>query len=260
MVGFIYAAIEEHSNLVERGGPNVLKDAPESAVTRVMLAERPPVCVKELRWRGRLHALKSLFRSSQGLRTFRNAHKLNHASVNAAQALVLARQRSRGIIRREWVIMETVPATLEFDRYVLQRSGSGWTRSEKTRLVSALARFLGDMHARGIFHADMKTCNLLVRSAESSTDPEFFLLDYDTIEFHAKVSLRHQVKNLVQLFLSSPTEFNTLDRLRFLQYYAASIGISVKGRRKMARQVLDAAKGNKILYVGFSGDVIEDWE
>ena len=258
--GFIHAAIAEHGNLVNKGGSDVLKNAPESAVTIVKLQDRPAFCVKELRWRGWLHAMKSLFRASQGLRTFQNAHELNQANINSAKALILARRCSRGLIRREWVIMEVVESTLELDRYVLKRSRSKWSHTEKTLLVSALARFLGGMHAKGIFHADMKTCNLLVRSKESTLEPEFFLLDYDAVEFGSEVSFRNRVKNLVQLFLSSPIEFNAVDRLRFLQHYAAYAGVSSKERHNMAQQVLAAVKGNKILYVGFSGDIVEDWE
>ena len=69
-----------------------------------------------------------------------------------------------------------------------------------------------------------------------------------------------KVKNLVQIFLSTPRAITATDRLRFLREYARQAGIDRDRRREMARRVLKTATGRQILYVGPDGDVTEAWE
>src|SRR5271157_5148148 len=81
---FLHSAIERHRRLLSVGTEAVLKDSPESAVTLVDVVGFPRVCVKELRCRGWLHALKGLFRATQGIRSFRNGWKLREAGFGVA--------------------------------------------------------------------------------------------------------------------------------------------------------------------------------
>jgi hypothetical protein len=57
-----------------------------------------------------------------------------------------------------------------------------------------------------------------------------------------------------------PSAINAGDRLRFLHEYALHVGLSAQERREVAREVLKAARGKDILYVGFDGDVVEKWD
>lgn len=271
----IRQALAEHRRLIAVGSTSVLKDAPESAVTRVSLPGVPPVCVKEFRWRGAIHGVKSLFRATQGTRTFANGWRLKESGFSAAAPLALVRERSMGIVLGEWVIMEIMPRCLELDRYLVSRIRSDWSPEEKRCLARMMGRYIGSLHSAGIFHADLKTCNILVSemSAEEGyiehsdewtpTNPEgglrFSLVDYDHVTFSNAVSPRKRIKNLVQIFLSMPTAVAAGDRLRFLHEYALHVGLSVAERRKTALQVLEAARGRDILYVGFDGDIVEQW-
>lgn len=267
---FCMSALETHSSTLAKGGPSVLKDAPESAVTLVRLPGRPAVCVKEFRWRGMLHALKGLFRPTQGLRTFRNGVRLRDAGIGAAAPLALVREKILGVVKREWVVMEEVPDCLELDRYILKRKANQWTGEEKTAFVRRLARFIGAMHSGGVFHSDLKTCNILVSDGRSEHDPSesqspdrpsgFHLVDYDDVTFGTRVRPGKRIKNLVQIFLSTPSEIGGSDRARFLREYCLHTGMSAKERRDTARRVTAAARGRDILYVGFDGDVVEKWE
>jgi len=273
---FIGSALREHARLLAEGSVPVLKNAPESAVTLVDMPGQRRVCVKELRWRGYLHALKGFFRPSQGVRTFRNGRRLRESGIAAAAPLALVREIRCGVTCREWVVMEAVTAALELDRFVVRRVSSGWSAEEKRGLVRLFGRFIGAMHARGVFHSDLKTCNIQVveeRHAplpESDSFPEhqqrpasstrFVLLDYDDVTFSREVPPRRRVKNLVQIFLSTPIAIEAASRMRFLGEYALRLGINAAQKRQTARFVLDRARGRHILYVGLDGDVIEEWE
>ncbi len=276
LVPLFLAALEEHNRVLASGGRAVLKNAPESAVTLVGIPGFPILCVKEFRWRGWLHALKGLFRPTRGFRTFCNGSRLSEAGIPVASPLAFIAKKRLGLTRAEWVVMEVVPDALELDRYILSRLAEPWSREEERGLTRLLGRFIGTMHSMGIFHSDLKTCNILVsddaclpknpdgqehqRLDIRSCSPRFTLVDYDDVTFSQEVPARKRNKNLVQIFLSTPVAVRATNRLRFLTEYALHAGLNAGERRLTAREVLKAAHGRHILYVGFHGDVVEEWE
>ncbi|MEW6531000.1 MAG: glycosyltransferase [Thermodesulfobacteriota bacterium] len=286
MLGFCEAALEEHQRLVQHHGAGLMKNAPETAVTVVSPPGLPSICVKEFRWRGWLHAFKGLFRATQGMRAFRNGPRLGEAGIGVPRALALIRKTTLGLVRSEWILMEAVSGALELDRYILSRIDNGWNAEERKRLTWGLARLIGTMHARGIFHSDLKTCNILVapesetnrersllqkshdvdaphteaNTGTNDSEPTFLLLDFDDVSFRRALSDRQRIKNLTQIFLSTPIAIGAADRLRFMREYGRSSGLDLAQARRIARQVLEAARGRQILYVGFHGDVVEKWD
>lgn len=273
---FVFTCLDEHRRLLSGARKAVLKNAPESAVTLVGLSGFPRVCVKEFRWRGWIHALKRLLRPTQGVRTFKNGWRLQTDGISVAAPLALVRQKRLGMVCKEWVVMEVIPEALELDRFVLKRIESRWALEERRGIVRMFGRFIGSMHSKGIFHSDLKTCNVLVsedrlregdwEDCEDTAEGAHFkpvrfsLLDYDDVRFSAAVPVRKTVKNLVQIFLSTPVAIRAADRLRFLNEYALHVGIGRRERREIALKVLSASKGKEILYVGFDGDIREKWE
>jgi len=141
---------------------------------------------------------------------------------------------------------------------------------QRRSLVREFGRFLGSLHARCIFHADLKTCNILVSEKGSSArgpsrfrsgrSVSFDLLDYDAVSFGLELPLHKRIRNLVQIFLSTPSAIGPGDRMHFLRAYAAAAGLRRREARELARSVLKEAQGKKILYVGFDGDITEEWE
>jgi len=276
MHNFVLTCLDEHRRLLSRATKAVRKNAPESAVTLVSLSGLSRVCVKEFRWRGWIHALKGVFRPTQGLRTFKNGWRLRADGIPVAAPLALVRQKKLGLVHKEWVVMEAIPDALELDRFVLKRIASEWTSEERRGIVRMFGRFIGSMHSKGVFHSDLKTCNVLVTEERPRTadqgdagDPatpahpapvRFSLLDYDDVRFSGAAPARKTVKNLAQIFLSTPVAIKAADRLRFLNEYALHIGMTRRKRRGTALEVLSAVKGKDILYVGFDGDVQEKWE
>lgn len=306
--GFTRSVLDEHARLLRQRSSGIRKDAAESAVTIVESGHRFAICVKEFRWRGMGHALKGLVRPTQGIRTFRNGWKLHERGIGAALPLALVRSKSTGLVRVEWIIMEVIPGGLELDRYILKRAQAPWRSPDRRSLSRMFGRFIGSMHAKGVFHSDLKTCNIVVsesqysagkgpselvsqgggdlpirgpgsrqshalpttRAASAGNDASsvqtsggpvsFYLLDYDEVRFSGDISLKKRVKNLVQLFLSTPAVIGATDRLCFLREYALHAGLSRKERRSLCRRIIEASTGKEILYVGFDGDIVEQWE
>lgn len=276
---FVQSCVEQHNEQVASHTGLILKDSPESAVSLVDLPGFPCVCVKQFRWRGRLHAAKALFRPTQGLRTFRNGWKLLAAGIPVAAPLALVRERLLGLVVNEYIVMEVIPGALEMDRYLLSRILDFWSTAERHGMAAQFGRFIGSMHAEGIFHADLKTCNIMVADdapfPDGSAEPDtrdadlqqaqgrtvrFALLDYDEVRFLRVVSKKRRVKNLVQIFLSTPVAIRATDRLRFLTEYALHMGMNAHQRRETALAVTRAARNREVLYVGFDGDRREQWD
>ncbi len=257
---FFVHAVDEHHRILAEERERVRKDAPESAVTLVELPGAPRVCVKEFRWRGVLHACKAWFRPTRGIRTLLNGRRLVEMGVGAALPLALTTRTKGGLVQGEWVVMEAVPDAVELDRYVLRRINDGMGHWGRRELIRMFARFMSGVHGKGIFHADLKTCNIMVSDVHSGGAVRFFLLDYDDVRFSDSVRLKKRAKNLVQIFLSTPMAFTASDRLRFLSEYCLHAGLARQEREELAREIIECASARKILYVGFDGDIEEAWD
>lgn len=274
---FVLNAIQQHDRLLRSKCGAIRKDAPESAVTLVHIPGFPVICVKEFRWRGWLHALKGLFRPTQGLRTYRNGLQLAQKGISCASPLALVRKGFLGIVQGEWVIMEVIPGGLELDRYITQRIALGWTPDERKGLARLFGRFIGSIHSLGVFHSDLKTCNIVASWDGSSPhdDPDasaddppssswssvrFSLLDYDDVTFSSEVSTKRRTRNLVQIFLSTPAAVRAPQRMLFLDEYALHAGLSRNQKREIAQEVVKAVQGKDLLYVGPDGDIREKWD
>jgi hypothetical protein len=268
----IELVVRRHLEILEKKNGRILKDAPETAVTVVNLEGQPSFCVKQFNDRGLLHRIKGLFRKPQGLRTFYNGSQLISHGIPAAYPIALIRNRVRGIVSMEWVIMECMEDFIELDRYLVRKFEGGWSKEEQKSAVRQFGRFIGSMHSKGIFHSDLKTCNIMVLeefhsytdhpphesgSGEDSFSLRFCLVDYDEVYFAHHISMRKRVKNLVQIFLSTPSLLNRVERMRFLDEYALHAGLSSGDRKRLAQDVIKKSHGKNILYVGFEGDVVE---
>jgi serine/threonine protein kinase len=279
LTDFVLKAIEEHARVMRSKESAIRKDAPESGVTLVDLPGFPRVCVKEFRWRGWLHALKGIFRPTQGLRTYHNGQRLSQMGISCARPLGLVRKSTLGTVRTEWVIMEVIPGALELDRYMVKQISLGWTPDERKGLARLFGRFIGSIHARGVFHSDLKTCNIVVSDAGSTPEADsaqstsegsskvyhsgtvhFSLLDYDDVTFAREVTDKKRIKNLIQIFLSTPIAVRASQYLLFLDEYALHAGLSRNVKRGVAREVVRDSRGKDVLYVGFDGDVREKRE
>jgi tRNA A-37 threonylcarbamoyl transferase component Bud32 len=78
--------------------------------------------------------------------------------------------------------------------------------------------FLGQLHEKRIYHADLKPANVLVRE-RGDQDWEFILVDLDRVRFDRALTLKQRARNLAQL--DSPFQFHLprTDRLRAFRAY-----------------------------------------
>ncbi len=265
-------AIDEHDRQIQSGSENVKKNAPETSISIVSIENCPVLCVKHFKYRGAGHATKGPFRPTHGLRAFRSGAYLFEHGFTAAAPLALIRKSLIRITIEEWLVMLAVPDSKELDRYMVDRIRKGWPKEEKWKFLDSFTKFLSGLHESGVFHTDLKTCNILVsgqwssgsdmRAAEGRELPPkcFSLLDYDDVRvLKDVVDIRMRAKNLSQLFLSTPSDIDMDDRMKFLNRYLLACSKTNIDKRRLLKMVCNRIIGKSLLYVGPEGDISENW-
>ncbi len=266
-----FKAIEEHERHIELCSETVKKNSPETSVSIVSLSGLPPLCVKHFKNRGYGYSIKGAFRPTHGARAIHYGTLLFDAGLTSAVPIVLVQKSEWGFVREEWLVMTAVEDATELDRYLVNRIRANWPDDEKYTLIQIFAKFLGALHQSGAFHTDLKTCNIVVSSRNSSgklalpgcndlNPVSFSLIDYDDIRYYSnEVSLKERAKNFAQLFLSTPSDINLNDRSKFLGIYLDDCDKNEDYGIELVKAARLRMKGKSLLYVGPEGDIAEDW-
>jgi tRNA A-37 threonylcarbamoyl transferase component Bud32 len=89
----------------------------------------------------------------------------------------------------------------------------------RRELIRAFGRTVGRMHAKGIFHGDLRLGNILARQEKGHW--RFFFLDNERTRKFYHLPARLRLKNLVQVNMFSPAAMSNTDRMRFFKEYWA---------------------------------------
>lgn len=162
------------------------------------------------------------FRSSGAMRAWRGAHRLSMREIATPPAIAVLEER--GVLRRlrnAFLLMEKLEGVENLVEHVARRHARYRDdRAALRRLVTQLARFIRLVHARGIYHADCKATNFLLRE-EADGDYRFFLSDLDHCYARRAISSRKILRNLLQLNNSFPdlSLIPLRERCRFVAWY-----------------------------------------
>jgi len=232
---------------------DALKNAPESVILKMDDAWSVPLCVKWYRKRGGLDPLKEYLRGGRVLRAWKGGNALVARGIPVAIPYAMVRTRRGGFL-----FMEAVQG-VELDRK-LDRLISGATRGDvrlQREVVQAVGELLGRLHRKGIFHADMKACNLML--VEKDGRLEVKLLDYDHVKVYKSLPEKLILKNLVQLNTSVPKEISRSMRCRFLRGYREAFP-KAPSAKALFRKVWETSRSMPIVYVTDRGDRIASWQ
>jgi tRNA A-37 threonylcarbamoyl transferase component Bud32 len=175
---------------------------------------------------------------------YQNAHRLTVREVGTA--LPLAHVRRGG---RSWTLYEDLSRLPRLD-HLARAVFLGEERGARASLLEASARWVGRLHADGVYHGDLKGVNVLVEGAPGTY--RFHLIDTDHCRFFpAAVDRRRRIKNLAQLAASIPACVTRADRARWYACYAEALpggpGTTLE-REALCREV-DALVARKIVVV-----------
>jgi tRNA A-37 threonylcarbamoyl transferase component Bud32 len=242
--------VEEHLRLFRENPSSLAKNAPEVSVS-IMKDEGVRVCVKHFRNPSLWRTFKDHFRRPKGLKSWVGSHGLKVRGIPSLTPLALVEERRWWGLRESFFLMETSETGQEMDRYILERLGD----FQKKRLFTkAFAQWLSQLHQKGVFHQDMKTCNILI--SENGGGWKFYLLDQEDIFLDERVGSRKLFKSFLQLNTSTPRTVTRTDRLRFLKEYLRGNPI-LNHPDDFIQKLIKESTRRRIVYVSSQG-VIEE--
>jgi len=126
---------------------------------------------------------------------------------------VLATHCRRGV---EWIVTEGVAPAEPADEWHRRQLAEGRHAAVRAATV-AMARLIGQMHARGVLHRDLHCGNVLVRTDGDGVS--LTLMDLHRMRRRGRLSRRSRAANLAQLYHDRRLWTTRTQRLRFLRHY-----------------------------------------
>lgn len=246
----VKSIVEEHLRLLRESPSSLAKNAPEVSVS-IMKDEGVRVCVKHFRNLNLWRTFKDHFRQPKGLKSWVGSHGLRVRGIPSLTPLALVEKRRWWGLRESFFLMETSETGQEMDRYILERLGD---LQKKRLFTKAFAQWLSYLHQKGVFHQDMKTCNILV--SENGGGWKFHLLDQEDISLDEKVGSEKLFKSFLQLNTSTPRTVTRTDRFRFLNEYLRGNPI-LNHPDVFIQKLMRESRRRGIVYVSSQG-VIEE--
>jgi hypothetical protein len=96
------------------------------------------------------------------------------------------------------------------------------------------------LHAQGIYHADLKSNNVLVRE-KNGAGWIFYFIDLDRVVFKRRLSFRERSNNLAQINASVADCITFADRVRFFRVYARRTSV-MSHKKKYYQKVLELSR------------------
>lgn len=241
--------------LLELPGARLVKDSPTtraSVVTIEIGGARQVLHVKRLNHRGVEFTVKYLFQCSRARRLFRNHVALIERDVPTLQPIAAISERSGPFLQNSFLITEQIDAKPLFTLWEKNIYPSGNSPERRRKLMTDVALLVAKMHKAGVFHRDLKSSNILVK-----TDGQPVVADLDGARMRSSVSYRQRVRDLARLSTSLVPLANMADRHVFLREYIAAFGAG-DDLKRMGRHI--ALKGLRILRSKRSKSKYEDNE
>lgn len=246
----IKAVLEKHDRMVKEVPFALKKDGREAKVS-IVQDRGTSVVVKQFCYPGFFERFKDRFRRSKGLRAWVGGHGLWVRGIASIRPLALAERRDGFSQFESFLLMETLANGQELDRYIL---GGFRDHGEKRRFIRSFAEWTSGLYDKGIYHRDMKTCNILV--SEQGDGWEFRLLDLEDVRFGHRVGEGRFFKNLLELNTSTPRTITRTDRLRFYRACLRRHPVVRDSKRFLKRLSVESQRRG-LVYVSFEGVIQE---
>jgi len=193
------------------------------------------------------YQLASPFMRSGAFRALRGAAILREIAISTAKPVAAVEDRIYGVLTKSFFISEEIVGGETADAYwrnELQPLHGQAGIDQRSRFLVALARLFNALHARYIYHNDLKDANILAVADHAERSVSFFLLDLEGVKRYALLSEKRRVKNLVQLNRTLGRYISAADKLAFMKNY---LGPSF-GRRKLRRRLIEKVlrKSNRL--------------
>jgi tRNA A-37 threonylcarbamoyl transferase component Bud32 len=188
-----------------------------------------------------LRLIKSIFHRSRARRAFEATLMLAKNGFDTPAVVAMGECRDGFFHRKSFLATFEVENSKTIYEFILENSGilnKEHLRSWR-QLIRAFGRTVGRMHAKGVFHGDLRLGNVLARREESFW--RFFFLDNERTKKFDRLPFELRVKNLVQVNMVHKGNLSNTDRMRFFREYCAENKISKKQSKSLAEMVVKRA-------------------
>lgn len=213
------ADLERAIAAAEAAPGKILKSGPRIRVLRATLFGRDAL-VKRYDLSRLSDRAKYLFRPSRARRAWAAGRALARLGIPTPEPLGFLEVYAGPVAVRSYAITAFMPDARSARKWIkpwFARQSPPFREAFRQELLETLLT----LYRKGVYHADTKAANLLLRAPEDPARRAFFWIDLECVKFGV-VPTRHQiVRNLVQLNGSLGSKVSEDDRMAFLRDMAA---------------------------------------
>jgi len=182
--------------------------------------EIPALYLKEYHLPTFFDSIKTLF-FSPAEREWCAAQKVTQRNVPTFTPLAVGKFRRCGLLKKNYLISKSIDNAKSLKEYTHHYYLSQTISDvpERRKVIIALAKFVKDLHQKGIFHRDFHWGNILIEKAKQGA-LHFYLMDLHRVKLKSKLTDRQKIKNLSSLNTGFSHKSRRAERLRFLKAYA----------------------------------------
>ena len=232
----------------------IIKDQRKIKVGRLTLkiaGARRAVYIKRYNAFALRYRIASPFMTSGAFRALQGAAILRDAKLSTAPPVAAVEHRAWRALTKSFFISEEITGGKTADAYwreilAVLPGRDGFAR--RRDYLAALAGLFQTLHARGIYHNDLKDANILAVAKQPSVD--FFLLDLEGVRRYPALSEKRRIKNLVQLHRTLGRYISRAGKLFFLRRYLGASFAEGAATRRLITIVLKESTRLDVLKSG----------
>jgi tRNA A-37 threonylcarbamoyl transferase component Bud32 len=230
------------ANISSANGQPQLTTVPSSDYTRVFKCNvsfngvTHALYLKQYLYRSVWDFTKHLFRPSPAKRAFEAGLMLEKNGFDTPTAIGLFERRPLLFCTNNMLLTREVDNATPMPALFKDICGSCDKKAlvYKRTLIKAFAKTIGQMHAKGIFHGDLRLGNVLVVREQEKW--RFYFIDNERTKKFYRLPNRLRLKNLVQVNMFTHGISNT-DRLRFFRAYLSENPCIESNYKRWARKI-----------------------
>jgi tRNA A-37 threonylcarbamoyl transferase component Bud32 len=179
----------------------------------------PDLYLKEYKLPALFDRIKNMF-LSPAEKEYRTAQKLTERNILTFVPLAVGKLVRCGLLHKNYLISKSIDNATSLKEYMntCYSGQAGRTAEEKKNTIESLAKFVNDLHQKGIFHQDFHWGNILIEKG-SQGSIRFYLMDLHRVKLKSKLTDRERIKNLASLNTGLSQKTRRTERLRFLKAY-----------------------------------------
>ncbi|MBN2181345.1 MAG: lipopolysaccharide heptosyltransferase II [Sedimentisphaerales bacterium] len=211
-----------------------LSDTSEPLTLFLKRYDNPPIRIQLKNW------LATHGRKSCASVEFEASQRLTEAGINTPKTIAYGTQTAAIFEKRSFVITEKIPDAEALERKLPDFfNGPVTVKNLKLRrsFISQLADFIKKFHETNYRHRDLYLSHIFYNDNGS-----FYLIDLARVFKPFVFKLRYQIKDIAQMYYSSPGKvFSRTDRMRFYLHYASRQKLTTEDKI-FIKKVLNKAK------------------